>query len=471
MKLESGQDASLAFSTALLQVLRLVRLYDPSNVNFEEPIAKLKGLIVDISDRMGSARVQSEEGVLYFNKDPVRGGRKAFKTISGMTATMENYGIAELVFTGAMTDQQLKDFFALLRVPDGQHEAVALEEIKEGIAQLNLKDKVQVLGPGETTGAAQINQVEIDEASYFPLAYARTLVLLREYVKNLRSEEVNRYFTTKLHRALQELCGLVRKYPYKFVAMASVKGVEDYLYNHMANTGFLAMVLGHNLGISRVKLSNLGLAGMLSPLGRFRGPHELLDKAELTPAEEAEDGKHPYRALGAILEGRKITNKVLVSAVTSFQYDLHRGRTPVRIPPTQHPYSMIVRVCEEYDMLTSNLSDRPALLPDQALKRMLEEPGEKFDPLVMTVFANLLGLFPSGTTVTLDSGEVAVVVHPNPERPKRPLVAIVMDRAGQPVDGDYLDLAEKINGRYPATITGSIDPAELGINVPDYLLA
>ena len=46
-----------------------------------------------------------------------------------------------------------------------------------------------------------------------------------------------------------------------------------------------------------------------------------------------------------------------------------------------------------------------------------------------------------------------------------------MDREGQMVDGDFLDLAEKIDGVYPASINGSVDPTDLGINVPDYLLA
>jgi HD-GYP domain-containing protein (c-di-GMP phosphodiesterase class II) len=471
LKLDSGEDASLSFSTALLQVFRLVRLYDTDNVNFEDPLEKLKGMVITISDRLGSARVQAEEGVLYFNKEPVRGGRRAFKTIQGLSSAFEAVGIAELAFMGALSDDELRAFFQLMRPRAGKVDVPSLDEIKEGVEKLKLKDRVQVLGPGETTSSAQVNQVEIDEASYFPLAYARTLVLLREYVKNLRSEDLNRYFSTKLHRALQELCGQVAKYRHKFIAMASVKGVEDYIFNHMANTGFLAVVLGHDLGISRVQLSDLGLAGMLCALGRFRGPHELLDLANLTPAQAQEDGKHPYRGLAAILEGRKITKKVLVSATVAFQYDLHRGRTPVRIPPTQHPFSMIVRVCEEYDSLTSALPDRPALLPDQALRQMLEEPAEKFDPMVMTVFTNLMGLFPSGTTVTLSSGEIGVVVHPNAEHPKRPLVAIVMDSEGNPVDGDYLDLAEKVNGAYPSSITGSIDPNDLGISVPDYLLA
>jgi hypothetical protein len=369
-----------------------------------------------------------------------------------------------------MSIPELRQFFGLLRLPEGVQD-LDVESVKEGIGTHGLTGRVAVYMPGETTGAAQIQQVEIDEKTYFPLAYARTLVLLREYVKNLRSEELNRYFTTKLHRALQELVRLVGKYEHKFLAMAAVRDVDDYLFNHMANTGILSIVLGHRLGVSRVKLSNLALGGMLHGLGRFRSARNLWDRVELNSGELAALGKHPYRALGAILEGRKVTRKTLVSSAVSFQWDLHRGRTSLRAHPKRHPFAMVVRVCEEYDSLTSNHPDRPALLPDQALRQMVEAPPDHYDEIVLTVFTNMMGLFPTGTTVSLSSGEIAVVVHPNPEKPKRPLVAIVMGSDGVMRDGDFLDLAEKINGAYPCSITGSVDPSELGINVPDYLLA
>ncbi len=469
LKSDSGQEAALAFCKHLLQVLRLIRLYDPSNVTFNEPLGQLKEVVIQVTDRQGAARLQSEEGMLYFNKDPVRGGRRAFNTIQGLVKAFEGFGLAELAFTGAVSTEDLRAFMSLLKPPEGQ-DMVPLAEVKAKLEAAGLKDKVQVYAPGETTGSAQVHQVEIDESTYFPLAYARTLVLLREYVKNLRQEELNRYFTQKLHRALQELCGMVAKYPHKFVAMGSVKGADEYLYNHMANTGFLAILLGHNLGVSRVRLSDLALGAMLHALGRFRGPHQLLRRAELGPDEEAEEGLHPYRALAAMLEGHKLTTKTLTSAVVALQYDLHRGRTPVRLPPRYHPFAMIVRVCEEYDALTSELEDRPALTPDQTIKALIEAPPEQYDPLILTVFTNMMGLYPCGTTVSLSSGEVAVVVHPNPDQPKRPLVAVVLDREGSPVDGDFLDLAEKVDGRYPATITGTLDPSELGIKVPEHLL-
>jgi hypothetical protein len=140
--------------------------------------------------------------------------------------------------------------------------------------------------------------------------------------------------------------------------------------------------------------------------------------------------------------------------------------------PGIHPFAQIVRICSSYDAMTAPRSDRPAMLPDQALKAMIEAKPGTYDPLLLTVFTNMMGLFPTGTTVTLSTGEVAVVVHPNPEQPRRPLVAVVRGRDGQAVDGDFLDLALKgETGAYPSAITGSVDPAELGIKIPEYLLA
>jgi HD-GYP domain-containing protein (c-di-GMP phosphodiesterase class II) len=341
------------------------------------------------------------------------------------------------------------------------------------LEQKNLKNTMGVYRPGETSGQAIAKKLEIDEATYFPLAYARTLVLLREYVKNLRNEELNRYFSQKLHRALQEIVSLTQKYFNRFLALTAVKGADDYLFSHMANTGLLSVLLGHNLGISKVKLTELAYCAMLHGLGPFRSPPELVERVELSPEEQAELGKHPYRAIGAHIEGKKVTNKMLAAAAVGFQYDLHKGNTPLRIPPTEiHPYAKIVRICEAYDALTTAHPDRPAMLPDQALRSMIEAPEGLYDPLVLTVFTNMMGLFPTGTTVTLSSGEIAVVVHPNPDSPRRPLVAIVRGRGGEPIDGDFLDLGMKLeNGMYPCTITGSVDPRELGITIPDHLLA
>jgi HD-GYP domain-containing protein (c-di-GMP phosphodiesterase class II) len=469
---QQGNDNGLLFCNALLQTLRLVKLYETDNVAWESPLKAMEGLIAQAADR-GGIRLQAEDGMLYYNKEPLRGGKRAFGTIQGLVKGLELIGVAELAFLQPMGPTDLRTFFGVVKAAVGGAEVEDVARTIQGnLEGVGLKDRVVVYAPGETTGKAIAKKVDIDERTYFPLAYARTLVLLREYVRNLQQEELNRYFAQKLHRALQEIVGLTTKYFNRWLALTAVKTADQYLFNHMANTGVLSILLGHQLGIPKVKLTELGYVGMLAPLGLFRTSREVVEKGNLTGAEEADVGLHPYRGLAAHLEAKKITPKMLTAAVVGFQYDLHRGKTPVRVPPSDpHPYVKIIRICEAYDAMTSPRSDRQAMLPDQALKALIEAKQGWYDPLTLTVFTNMMGLFPTGTTVTLSTGEVAVVVHPNPEQPRRPLVAIVRGREGEQVDGDLLDLALKVEDQYPAVITGSVDPSELGITIPDYLLS
>lgn len=464
---ESAQEQALALCQAYLQVMRLVRLYDVDNVNFDEPIAQLQELIGKIVARQGSVRLQAEEGMVYFNKEPLRSGKRGFNVIQALVKSFEDLGMAELAIVGAAGERELRELCAVLRESVNAG-ADAVRAIQEAIRERGLGDRFAVNAPGETSGKAIVRTVEIDERTYFPLAYARTLVLLREYVQNLRDEELNRYFTEKLHRALQEFVKLAPKHEQRFLALAALRSGE-HLFVRMTATGLLSILLGQRLGLGKVQLTDLGLSAMLHGIGWFRSPEGLVEKASLAPEEKVELGKHPYRALAAFLEGRKVTAKMLVSAAVAFQFDLHTGRTPIRVQPEEvHPFCQIIRVCSDYVQLSSDLEDRPALLPDQALKKMIEARPGTYDTLVLTMFTNMMGLYPTGSVVSLSTGEVAVVVHPNPERPKKPLVAVVLDGDGRQIDGDFLDLAEPgVRSR----ITGSVDPSELGLHIPDYLLS
>ncbi|MCA8923954.1 MAG: hypothetical protein KDD82_19245 [Planctomycetes bacterium] len=465
---DEAQELAHRFCTLFLQLMRLQKLYDVDNVNLAEPLAKIQEVTAALVARYGAVRIQSEEGMIFFNKEPLRGGRKAFPMIQALVTTMDGMGVAELVFAGAVAREDVKAFVAAIRATSEQGEE-SVRGIQQAIDEAGIKDRIQVNAKGETTSRAVVERVQIDERSFFPLAFARTLVLLREYVKNMRDEELSRYLTQKMHRAVQEIVALTASYFNRWLRLTAVRTEDDPEFNHMACTGILCVLLGYRLGFGKVQLSDLGLAGMLHGIGRFRIGEELWNRAELDPVEQFEYGKHPYLLLASHLESRKVSAKMLVAATVGFQFDLHKGKTPVRIPPAElHPYCHIVRVCEHYTWLTTDLKDRAALLPDQAMKAMIEAPPGSFDPVVLTMFVNMMGMFPTGSVVSLSTGEVAVVVHPNPDSPKRPLVAVVLAPDGTTVDGDFLDLGDP---GVTSEITGSVDPHELGLNIPDYLMS
>jgi hypothetical protein len=112
--------------------------------------------------------------------------------------------------------------------------------------------------------------------------------------------------------------------------------------------------------------------------------------------------------------------------------------------------------------------------PDGVLKEMWENPRRGYDPVVVKAFINLIGVYPVGTCVILDTYEVALVHAANPDVSAihRPLVRVVArpDGAVQ-FPGTIVDLAERdANGNYPRTIIKVTDPVRYGIKVSDYFV-
>ncbi len=105
---------------------------------------------------------------------------------------------------------------------------------------------------------------------------------------------------------------------------------------------------------------------------------------------------------------------------------------------------------------------------------MRDNSGRGMDPVVVKAFINLLGIYPVGTLVVLDTFELAVVSASNPrfEALSRPLVRIVSDAQGNVVvPALEVDLAQSDgNGDYPRTIIKTADPDRYGINVGDYIV-
>lgn len=506
-----SQGVRLTFAQTFLQLLRLSRLYDATNVNLNDPVEALVAGAEAVAEG-NKVSLQAEGGVIYLNKRPIRGGRQAFNTIQSLVKVLGEHDVAEVSFAVPIEPDPLREFLNLLRAAESG------PAFKEALNASSLGERFRIFLPGEATGTANIRKVEIDEETYFPLAYSRTLILLREYVKHLRDEQLSRYFSQKLQRAAQELVTLSARHEHKLLSLASIRGADEYQFTHMVNTGLLSICLGRRLGLSNLQLSDLAFAAFLHGIGRFRTSPELLVKADLAKEERREIGRHPYRSLAAFLEGRQISSRAQIAALIAFQYDLWRGWTRMRIPVFElHPYTKIVAVCELYDALTSEREGHPAVAPDEALDKIramqaertapnldggsrlvggVAVPGSKvlgsssidtrrvsrstgslggsdtFDPSVVQTFSAMLGIFPSGTLVQLSGGEVAVVVHANPEHLRRPLVAVIRDSSGAEVEPDYRDLADQdVQGKFRASIARLLDREALGIEIPEELLA
>jgi HD-GYP domain-containing protein (c-di-GMP phosphodiesterase class II) len=139
-------------------------------------------------------------------------------------------------------------------------------------------------------------------------------------------------------------------------------------------------------------------------------------------------------------------------------------------------FSKIVKVVDFFDAITTKRVYRTKVFTRaEALGLMLEQAATEFNPVILKAFVNLMGAFPIGSLVLLNTGEIAVVfdLNPDPKLVLRPMVKLITDAAGNKIDGDVVDLTERdeATGRFARTILKALNPAEYGIEVSDYFLA
>jgi hypothetical protein len=122
-------------------------------------------------------------------------------------------------------------------------------------------------------------------------------------------------------------------------------------------------------------------------------------------------------------------------------------------------------------MTSSRVYARTPMAPDKALSLMMERSGTQLDPLLCKFFINMVGIYPIGTLVMLDSKELGLVTESNQIFPGRPRVLLIFDNKGNRTEGQIVDLAEKDDqDKYIRSITSTMDPNKYKINLAEYLL-
>ena len=263
------------------------------------------------------------------------------------------------------------------------------------------------------------------------------------------------------------------------LGLSTIRNYDDYTYTHSVNVGILAMSLGSQIGLSRNILEILGICGLFHDLGKTEIPLEIINKKGKLTAEEFEDiKKHSLNSARLILKlraSRDFKSQILLGPFEHhLKYDLSGYPQTHRKKPMSL-YGRIIAIADVYDALTSPRIYRDAAIsPDRALAIMLAGSGKDFDPILLKIFINMVGVYPVGTLLKLDSDELALVIEgSNAQGPLRPRVVLLEpDGACGYKRGPIVDLSEIDSGlgSFRRQIVGSFHPSMYGIQAAQYLM-
>jgi hypothetical protein len=155
------------------------------------------------------------------------------------------------------------------------------------------------------------------------------------------------------------------------------------------------------------------VAGLLHDIGKVRIPLEVINKPGKLTVEEWEQVKrHPVEGALILSDLPGVTRLAMVAAFEHHQHGEVRGYPEVDDQPQQHLFSQIVALCDAYDAITSARVYYSLQKPlDQAVRILLDKRGSAFDPILVKAFVNMVGIFPVGALLKLDTGEIGMVVH------------------------------------------------------------
>lgn len=464
-------EAGKQFLSIFISSLKTAQIYDPNNDVFLEHVQVLNDTLKNIFRIEGEAAVEIAADHLFFNglRLPVD-----FASYSGYRFLMDKLiksGVGKIYFEDSFRENELQKFLVVFSklIDDSSKSFEDIENKLRAQGVIN----VHIQKPQE--GEEFLRKIPaIREVG--KKMYSKSIMLLRNMMYD--SQPQKRIQVKIVRRLIQTIVDSVIDDEAYMLALTNIKNHSDYTLNHSVNVSALSVALGYRLGIERKRLADLGIAALFHDIGKVNVPKEILTKPSSLTQEEYEVlKKHPYKGAEMLTRIKGLGGLPIRAIIVALEH--HMGIDLSGYPRRSKKrninlFSKIIAIADVFDAMTTSRAYREKPYKrDEVLAEMMKESGRKFDPLLLKAFANMLGLYPIGTVVLLNTGELAIVLEKNQSSShlNSPKVKLITEKSGQKINGPIIDLASPDGAPdgLKRTIVKSVDAFKYQIDVTAYL--
>jgi HD-GYP domain-containing protein (c-di-GMP phosphodiesterase class II) len=453
---------------SLALVIKTAQIHDINNIAVLKAIHKLIELLNTLlSEERITLQLMGEH--FYINENRVRHAVEHISNFDFILDELKKIGIGTIIFENTLEEEDIKLLVsAVLKADHSETPFETFLEQLEPVDNLTIKELVEI----------KKDISEFEKKRLIKKSYSNAVSIMKGVTDKIKTNE--RINLARSKRVIGSIVDHIveQECQSTLIGMTAIKDYDDYTYFHSVNVSILSISLGNKIGLPRRMLADLGLAALFHDLGKVDIPIAVLNKpSKLSDDDWAVMKQHPWLGTAKILQFKGVNNSSINIAIAAFEHHINidiSGYPNVETAFDLELFSKIISIADRYDAITSSrIYSRTAHTPTDALSKMYNHYGNELDRSLMKMFIQMIGVYPIGCLVVLDTNELGLVLDNNldPEFIDRPRVLLIADSTGNKIESTEVDLTEKDeSGSFVRRVAKTLDSAQYGIDLSEYLL-
>ncbi len=468
---------------------KLFQIYGSKNIPLHNFIQECIQTINHLIEGEGNLGLRIVNHDFFLNGQRLRYSVEGFASYKNLLDQWEKRLIGGVLFKEPINDTMLREFIhGVLTLEEGNEDNAYLitgKLVENGISSIEVEPleafeeggkskrggEDGAKGGAAEEGGSSSRLADSKEAA--KRVFFEAVAAIREFMKNVGEEKYPN--VRRLKRVAQKAVYLILEDESFLLGLASIKNYDEYTFNHSVNVAIYALAIGSRLGFSKNTLRELGLTALLHDIGKSKIPKEILNKPGPLAQNEWEIMKvHPLEGVEIVLNLKQmgeIDPKMVFGIFEHHQKDNLLGYPELLLKEERNLFGQIIQIADVYDALATPRVYKKAFPPEQALAMMVKDKGSQFDMILLKIFIGVVGIYPVGSLVHLNTQELGVVYKSNPMSTGRPCVLLLASDKARYPKKEMIDLTETDGqGRYKRSITKTLDPLMYHIDMGKYFI-
>ncbi len=454
-------------------LMKVSQIYDQKNVVLNQVVQGTLELINHFLKSEGSLAFKVIRDGIFIKGKWLKTGIDSYIWFKFVLEQLQKKRVGEIKISGTLDEKMLKEFvYNLMNLGDGDEDNA--QKLNDDLNRLNIKsievDPLEIFEEDEFFGG-HTNPKEAGKRLFF-----ETIGVIKGAITGIKKDQfIN---ARKLKRMVQGTVNLMVKDESILLGLTTIKNYDEYTFNHCVNVSIFSLAIGRRLGFSKMMLTELGMTALLHDIGKAKIPKEIINKPDKLDGDEWRLMKeHPMMGVEMMLKIKQLGDMSPKMVIGVFEHHLNHDLTgyPKLIRKKDLTlFGKIIKITDCYDAMTTHRVYRnKTYRPEQALAVMVREKNS-FDPVLLKVFIGMIGIYPIGSLVLLDSKEMGVVYETNPDTQyiNRPKVILISQSEGKRRIGPAVDLTEMDGEKktYARSIVKALDPKKYHVNILKHFL-